>query len=156
MLRLPAPAPDTPTLSELRAAIETARADTPGRWGKMTCTQMLRHCRRFAELYLGRVSVPLPVRLLARAFGPWFLRRTITRSPTQTPRNMKTLGAIRETGSDDPSFEREREDLLTVLEEVAKLEGTHPHPLYGEMQAEDMIALVRHHTAHHANQFGLL
>lgn len=156
MLRLPPPAPDTPSIDELQSAFERAAPDTERRWGTMTCAQMLRHCRRFAELYLGRVHVALPMRLLARVLGPFFLRRTLRQSPTATPRNLSTLPTIRQRGPDDLDFEAERAKLLEILAEVQRLEGVHAHPLYGDMDADDVIALVRHHSAHHANQFGLL
>ena len=156
MLKLPAPAPDTPTIAELQTALAAAAADTPARWGRMSCPQMIRHCHRFIELYLGRVAVPWPTRVLARLLGPIFLRRTLGKSPTATPRNLTTLPALRARAGDDPDFVRERELLLAALEEVAGLTGTCAHPLYGEMAADDVVALIRHHTAHHANQFGLL
>lgn len=156
MLKLPAPAPDTPTIAELQAALAAASADTPARWGRMSCPQMIRHCRRFIELYLGRAAVPWPTRLLARLLGPIFLRKTLAKSPTATPRNLTTLPALRTGAGDEPDFARERELLLTALAEVGGLTGTCAHPLYGEMAAEDIVALIRHHTAHHANQFGLL
>jgi hypothetical protein len=155
LLRLPAPAADTPSLSELHAALAAARPDTPGRWGRMTCSQMVRHCRRFCDLYLGRISVPWPTRLLARLAGPLFLRRTLPRSPAATPRNLRTLPALQAAAAEDPDFAAELARLLAALDAVGGLSGTYRHPLYGEMAATDVIALVRHHTAHHAHQFGL-
>ena len=155
-MRLPAPAPDTPTLDQLRTAFGHAGPDTPGRWGSMTCTQMVRHCRKFIDLYLGRVAVPLRMRLLARLLGPLFLRRALAKSPTATPRNLKTLPGIRSGATPAGEFEAERTKLLAAFDEVAALSGTHDHPLYGRMDAGDVVNLIRHHTAHHANQFGLL
>ncbi|MGB0171069.1 MAG: hypothetical protein ACPF8Y_03730, partial [Flavobacteriales bacterium] len=53
-------------------------------------------------------------------------------------------------------FLEERELFLKALEKVEALRGTVNHGLYGLMRAEDAQALVRHHTAHHFHQFGLL
>lgn len=156
MKRLPDPAPDTPTLEQLRTAFEAAGPETQGRWGSMTCPQMVRHCREFIDLYLGRVPVALPIRLLARLLGPVFLRRTLAKSPTATPRNLKTLPGIRADEALTLDFEAEKAQLLAGLEEVAALSGLLEHPLYGQMDSRDAVSLVRHHTAHHANQFGLL
>ena len=156
MKRLPEPAPDTPTLDQLREVFLSAQSDTAARWGKMDCTQMTKHCRDFVDLYLGRVHVSLPVRLIARMMGPLFLARTIRKSPTETPKNLSTLPGLRAAADHELDFAEERRGLLAALAEVEALSGVQAHPLYGQVAAEDMIALVRHHTAHHANQFGLL
>ncbi|MEM6572017.1 MAG: hypothetical protein AAF957_26615, partial [Planctomycetota bacterium] len=82
MLTLPAPTDDTPTLAELAAALDHLQADTTPRWGKMNAPQMVRHSARFTDLYLGRIPVALPIRLLARLIGPIFLRKVLRGSPT--------------------------------------------------------------------------
>lgn len=156
MKDLPAPTPDTPTLAGLRAALGRLAADARPRWGRMDAPQMLRHCRVFAELCLGRVRVGLPVRALARLFGPLFLRRLLRRSPRQAPREMTTLPVLRAQADLALDADEERRRLDATLAEVEALAGTCRHPLYGAMRAVDVETLVRHHTAHHANQFGLL
>ncbi|MBL4770525.1 MAG: hypothetical protein JKY61_05165 [Planctomycetes bacterium] len=45
--------------------------------------------------------------------------------------------------------------LLEEFTEIESLTGLVNHPVYGPIDTEDMQSLVRHHTAHHANQFGL-
>tara|TARA_R110002111_G_scaffold67263_3_gene109417 strand:- start:743 stop:1138 length:396 start_codon:yes stop_codon:yes gene_type:complete len=121
----------------------------------MQAAQMTRHCRVFVDLCLGRVPVALPIRILARILGPIFLRRLLAKSPTLAPKNLKTLKPlrIRDAGV---SLAVEREQLSATFDELEALPAKHRHPLYGEMRKEDVIALVRSHTAHHANQFGLL
>lgn len=117
---------------------------------------MLRHCARFMELYLGAIGVNVGVRLLARLFGPMFLRRFIVKPLGGTPKNMRTLQSIR---ADEPGvldFDSERALFLQALSGVEALEGEVDHGLYGVMDAEEAKALVRHHTAHHFHQFGLL
>lgn len=156
MKDLPTPAPDTPTLAALSQRLATLPPDRAPRWGRMDAAQMLRHCRVFCELCLGRVPVATPVRWLARVLGPWFLRRLLGKSPTQAPKNLGTLPALRARPGQPLDFDAERRALLAALDEIQALAGSHRHPLYGAMRAEDVQALVRHHTAHHANQFGLL
>lgn len=117
---------------------------------------MLRHCRAFAELCLGRVQVALPVRVAARLLGPWFLRRLLRRSPLAAPRNLATLAPLRADPQQSLDFEVERRALLAALDEIDAVQDGHRHPLYGAMPAVDVRNLVRHHTAHHLNQFGLL
>ena len=54
------------------------------------------------------------------------------------------------------SLATELPGLYRVFDELEELPDSHQHPLYGRMRKQDVIALVRHHTAHHANQFALL
>jgi hypothetical protein len=117
---------------------------------------MARHCHTFAELCLGRVQVGLPVRVLARLFGPLFLRRLLARPVAAAPKNLTTLPVLRARPGDALDFDDERHRLLAALDDIGALAGVHRHPLYGPMRATDVQSLVRHHTAHHANQFGLL
>lgn len=156
MKKLPEPTPDTPTLDEIREAFAHADPTTTPRWGTMNAPQMVRHCREFVDLYLGRKHVAAPMRLLARWFGPFFLKKTLAKSPTETPRNLSTIPSIKAAPGITPDFEVERQRLFAALDEIAALRGTVEHPLYGPTAAEDVIALVRHHTAHHLDQFGWL
>jgi len=156
MKKLPPPAADTPTLSELRSAFMRLSAETQPRWGKMGAAQMTKHCRSFVDLYMGSVPVAWPVRFIARLIGPSFLRKTLVKSPRATPKNMRTMPAIRVDPTCKLDLEPERTRLFEAFDAIERLSGQVEHPLYGSMFAEDVSALVRHHTAHHANQFGLL
>lgn len=126
------------------------------RWGRMDAAQMLRHCRRFHELCLGRVAVPWWLRRVAGLLGPLFLRRLCRRSPRDAPRNLTTLAPLRAEAGRALDFVAERRALLATLDEIGAVADGHRHPLYGRMRAVDVQTLARHHLAHHANQFGLL
>jgi len=108
------------------------------------------------ELYLGAIGVNAGVRFLARLLGPMFLRRFIVKPLGRTPRNMRTLQSIRAVEPDVLGLAEERALFLKALDGVEALDGWVDHGLYGPMKAEDAQALVRHHTAHHFHQFGLL
>ena len=69
---------------------------------------------------------------------------------------MGTLPALRMGPGLHVDFEKGRRRFLEGLSEVESLEGVVLHPMYGPMKAEDAQALVRHHTAHHFCQFGLI
>lgn len=156
MISLPDVAPDTPSIAELRAALEQLDAARVPAWGAMDAPQMLRHCSRFMDLYLGRIAVPACVRLLSRLLGPLFLRSFLTKSIGATPRNMGTMPAIKARPDHDLEFAAERTRFLERLGEVEALEGVIQHAMYGAMKAEDAKALVRHHTTHHFHQFGVV
>ena len=152
---LPEPTVDTPDLPELRTAFSRLAEHSQPRWGRMQSAQMVRHCRVFVELCLGRVSVSWPLRTLAGWLGPLFLRRMMAKSPTVAPKNLQTLKPLR-TDQGGLVLAEELERLGKAFDELAEIADPHRHPLYGHMRKVDVIALVRHHTAHHANQFGLL
>ncbi|MBL4770891.1 MAG: hypothetical protein JKY61_07065 [Planctomycetes bacterium] len=117
---------------------------------------MVKHCREFIDLYQGRVQTHFVVRVLARAIGGIFLKRVLAKSPVDTPKNLGTIPAIRAKRDQSLDFEKEKQQLLAAFCEIESLAGIVDHPLYGATRAIDMQSLVRHHTAHHANQFGLL
>ena len=156
MLQLPAPTTDTPTLDELDVALSALRSDTSPTWGTMNAVQMVRHCTKFVDLYRGNVPVPGLMRFAARMVGPMFLRRLIRSSPTKTPRNLRTLPSIRAAADLDAALDNEAAALRAGLDAIAALQGSVEHPLYGPTEAETCRTLVRHHTAHHFHQFGLL
>ncbi len=156
VISLPDVSPDTPTIAELRAALERLDAVTAPAWGTMTAPQMLRHCSRFMDLYLGRIAVPGWARLVSRLIGPLFLRSFLTKAIGATPRNMGTMPAIKARPQLELDFEEERTRFLERLAEVEALDGVIQHAMYGAMKADDANALVRHHTTHHFHQFGVV
>lgn len=148
---------DLPGWPELRGAVEPLTESTERRWGTMTSAQMLRHTNGFCALYLSELKVSPLVRFVAWLLGKRFLRRVAAKSPMETPRNMRTLPALHQ--KEAPDFAAEKRALLAHFERWEALEsagGTWNHPMYGEMAAGDCVGLVRHHTAHHLNQFGVL
>lgn len=156
MLTLPPPTADTPTLQELETALAALGEGTRPAWGRMTAPQMVQHCRGFVDLYLGDVQVAAPVRWIARLIGPLFLKKVLAKSPLETPKNLGTLPALRAKEGEAVDFEAECTALRAGFQRLRALEGTVRHPLYGKADAETCRALVRHHTAHHFHQFGLL
>lgn len=155
-LILPLVALGTPSLEALKKALNGLDQNGVPLWGSMNPAQMLLHCSQFMDLYLGRVQLPIWVRWVSRAMGPRFLRSFLVKPLGSTPRNMGTLPALRMGPGLHVDFEEGRRRFLEGLSEVESLEGVVLHPMYGPMKAEDAQALVRHHTAHHFCQFGLI
>ena len=156
LMNLPAVSADTPSITELRAALDRLDAATAPAWGTMDAPQMLRHCSRFMDLYLGRIAVPGWARMVSRLIGPFFLRSFLTKPIGATPRNIGTMPAIKSQPDLDLDFEAERTHFLERFTEVEALDGVIQHAMYGAMKADDAKALVRHHTTHHFHQFGLV
>ena len=156
MISLPDVSPDTPSIVELRVALERLDAATAPAWGTMDAPQMLRHCSRFMDLYLGRIAVRGCARMVSRLIGPLFLRSFLTKAIGATPRNMGTMPAIKARPELELDFEAEHTRFLERLAEVESLDGVIQHAMYGAMKADDAKALVRHHTTHHFHQFGVV
>lgn len=156
MPKLPRAHPDTPSFDELRVGLRGLTPESQPRWGTMDAAAMLEHNVRFLDLYLGRERVGVGLRFAARILGPPFLRRLLKKSPTQTPRDLRTLGGLRVESRGSAEFEARRARFSEALDAVAALEGEVQHVLYGRMDAVAVQDLVRHHTAHHFHQFGLL
>lgn len=155
--------PDLPDAATLSAAAARLEPTTRPNWGRMSAPQMVEHCRRFNEIYLGRQAVSPVMRILARIFGGFFIRKFLRVSPFEMQRNMKTLPQLQ--AEDGPGgapekpagdFEADRTRLLHTLHEIEAITGRWRHPLYGSIDAETGRALARHHLAHHLHQFGVL
>ena len=155
-MTLPPVSSDTPSFAGLREALSSLHEESNPTWGAMNASQMLRHCSRFMDLYLGRIAVPGWARLISRLIGPLFLRSFLTKPMGATPRNLGTMPAIRARPGVDLDFDAEVARFLKVLTDVEALDGVVQHAMYGAMKAEDAKALVRHHTTHHFHQFQLI
>ncbi|MGB1056211.1 MAG: DUF1569 domain-containing protein [Flavobacteriales bacterium] len=155
-MTLPEVSPDTLSLADLRLALASLDPGTAPAWGTMDASQMLRHCSRFMDLYLGRIAVPGWARLLSRLIGPLFLRSFLTKPIGATPRNLGTMPAIKARPGAELDFDAEIARFLEALADVEALDGVVQHAMYGAMKAEDAKALVRHHTTHHFHQFQLV
>ena len=155
-MTLPPVCSDTPSFAALREALSSLRHKSVPNWGIMNSSQMLRHCSRFMDLYLGRIAVPGWARLLSRLIGPLFLRSFLTKPIGATPRNLGTMPAIKARPGAELDFDAEVARFLKALADVEALDGVVQHAMYGAMKAEDAKALVRHHTTHHFHQFQLV
>lgn len=153
---LPPVSSDTPSFAGLREALSSLHEESNPTWGAMNASQMLRHCSRFMDLYLGRIDVPGWARLISRLIGPLFLRSFLTKPIGATPRNLGTMPAIKARPGAELDFDMEVGRFLKALADVEALDGVVQHAMYGAMKAEDAKALVRHHTTHHFHQFQLI
>ena len=155
-MNLPPVSSDTPSFAGLREALSSLHEESNPTWGAMNASQMLRHCSRFMDLYLGRIAVPGWARLISRLIGPLFLRSFLTKPIGATPRNLGTMPAIKARPGVDLDFDAEVARFLKALADVEALDGVVQHAMYGAMKAADAKALVRHHTTHHFHQFQLI
>lgn len=149
---------DIPSVEALTEALEGADANATPKWGRMSAPEMLHHVADFGDLYFGEIKVNVVTRCASRLLGPFFLRTLTTQNPLGgTPRNLRTIPAIKACASQAAEWEPGIERVLAMFKriEALKTEKQH-HPLYGLMHTSDFKALILHHTAHHFHQFGLI
>ena len=132
----------------LQGRLNHLRADAPPKWGTMSADQMLRHLNASLRTALGTLDCVPEDTLLTRTaikwaalFGPW------PKGKVKTNREMNA--------SDAYDFEREREELGSLIEEVAARDGAWPsHPTFGPMSGWQWRRLEFRHVDYHLRQFG--
>ena len=145
---------DTPQAEALNQALAGLDADRKPEWGKLDAAGMVEHVNRFMQLYLGQIRMGGLPGFLARHLGKAFLKRVAKQSPFETPKNLTTAPVLSvKQGAD---FAHEVARYVELSGQIESLSGDYNHPVYGPMDAEDVKGLVRHHTAHHFHQFGLI
>ena len=50
-------------------SIDLLKEDMKPDWGKMSCSQMVKHCNRFIQVYVNEVKFKPPISLLSPIFG---------------------------------------------------------------------------------------
>ena len=78
------------SIEEIIEKINSLNKNSPPRWGEMNSSQMVKHCSKFIDLYLGEISVPFWYKYFGTTIGKLFLRYISKKSPLETPRNIRT------------------------------------------------------------------
>ena len=140
---------------EILRRVAALRADSPRRWGKMTCPQMICHLSDSFLLALGEkqaspVKLPIP-RAMAK-FGALYV-------PIPWPKGVATRPEMEQGvgGTAPTEFLGDRERLVRVVERftaIQKFEGIE-HPMFGEMPGKDWMRWGYLHSDHHLRQFGV-
>jgi hypothetical protein len=140
---------DQPTLALLKERIQSLPPGSTALWGKMTAFQMLRHCTKSEEMFLGMKTYK---RLfIGRLFGPMALRG-ILKDESPMKKNQPTHPEFRISGNGD--FEAEKQKWINLLNayHLASVQAF-VHPFFGEMTREQIGQYVFKHTDHHLRQF---
>lgn len=135
---------------ELQERLMKLSRETPGRWGRMSAAQMLRHLAgaiRMAtgDLHIARRNTPLrlfPIKQLIVFVLPF-------------PRGAPTAPAL--IAKDEADFDRERREVSALLAGFAtrNLESWPDHPAFGPLTRDQWGVMVWKHADHHFRQFGV-
>ncbi len=138
--------------AQIIGRLKKLSVDAPRQWGKMSASEMLRHCRSQIEFILDpgdEVKVYktmfrfAPVRWLALYGVPW-------------PKNSATAPEMDVTKKliDTADFDHEKEAMFICLKNLSKTEKVKAtHPLFGSMGKDNWGRVVWKHLDHHLRQF---
>jgi hypothetical protein len=125
-----------------------------GRWGRMTLPQMLGHCAIQLKLATGEVkSVKKEGSFLYKnMIGRWLSLYVIP-----WPRGIETPSVMdmEINGAKVGDFGTEKQQLVSLLDDVRTLVTLHAHPFYGNIHRKHWGRLVWVHLDHHLRQFGV-
>ena len=119
-------------------------------WGKMNLYQMLKHCRIYEEMMLGKNRYQRV--FLGKLFGKMALKEfTQDESPIRQKTPTLSQLKIKEKSGD---IESERNKWIALLNEYASSSETEiTHPFFGKLSQAQIGQLVYKHTDHHLRQF---
>ena len=143
---------DPHTRKELITRIRALHQDSTREWGKMTLSQMLKHCVLCEKFYFGEIKVPR--HFLGRLIGQPVLKKILT-DETLLSRNAHTspLLIVTETGGD---IETEKQNWIRCIERYADLpRNNFTHWFFGKMTPEQLGQFVYKHADHHLRQFNV-
>ena len=143
------------SIEEIIEKINSLNKNSTPRWGEMNSSQMVKHCSKFIDLYLGEISVPFWYKYFGTTIGKLFLRYISKKSPLETPRNIRTDKSLKII-DENLDIDYEKKLLIIKLNMLHEIKGQIHHPIYGNMQSEQVVFLIKHHTMHHLNQFHLI
>ena len=140
---------DQTTKNELIGRINMLSEESRAQWGRMNIYQMVKHCRLWDEMILGRKRYKQV--FIGRLFGKIALK-TVLKDESPLRRNTPTLPELRITENGNVSVERAK--WIALIEEYSHFSNfDFVHPFFGRMTKDQIGYLVYKHTDHHLRQF---
>ena len=133
--------------------INQLNSDTKALWGKMTVSQMLRHCKLASDIAFGNQN--LKINFIMKLLGKMLKKKVFYGG--DMGKNSPTAKEFIIT--EQPDFETVKNEMVANFKRFAD-EGTSciktlNHPFWGKMTYEDWDALMWKHIDHHLRQFGV-
>lgn len=141
---------DQSTREELVGRILSLQAHSKPLWGRMNVFQMLRHCVRCEEMYLGGKKYKRA--LLGRIFGRMGLKNLLKDDkPLQKNAPTSDSFKVSETNGDVEIEKQKWIDLIRAYENYSA--DTFEHWFFGKMTREQVGQFAYKHSDHHLRQF---
>ncbi len=136
------------TREELKTRIQSLGENSTPLWGKMTVSQMMRHCAKWDEMALEKTKYKHS--FIGRLFGKIALKKMMKDEPMK--KNMPTVPSFKI--KEDSDVDVEKQNWLRLIDEYAHYTGRgHLHPFFGRMTNEETGILMYKHVDHHLKQF---
>lgn len=140
---------DQDTRDELIRRINSIDENSRAQWGKMKVYQMVKHCRLWEEMMLGKKNYNRV--FLGRIFGKMALR-TMLKNEDPMGRNAPSIPELIIKDDGDVSIEKLK--WIALLEEHAQAWAPDlVHPFFGKLSKDQIGYLVYKHGDHHLRQF---
>jgi hypothetical protein len=142
---------DKETRDELIGRINTLSEGSRAHWGKMNVSQMVRHCRLWEEMILGKRHCKRV--FMGRLVGRMALKSSL-KDDAPMMRNAVTSPELKVT-IDNCDLSSERTKWIALIEEHAYYSPSPDfvHPFFGKMTKEQIGYHAYKHTDHHLRQF---
>lgn len=137
--------------------VDRLTADTKGKWGKLTATQMIRHLTEANRLAFTDATLPDRSTFLTRTLFKWLFLSNI-KPPGREKGKVQTFPEVDIVALglavDDLESEKMRYK-ASVDELINTPELKRQHTLFGKMSREDWGHLAYAHADYHLTQFGV-
>jgi Protein of unknown function (DUF1569) len=141
---------DKATRDELINRINMLNENSTAQWGKMNIYQMVKHCRQWEEMILGRIQCKRV--FIGRLFGKMALKSSLKDDRPMMRNALSSPELI--VKESNVNFSSERAKWIALIEEDAHFPNPDfVHPFFGKMTKEQIGYHAYKHTDHHLRQF---
>ena len=137
---------------EILRRVGTVRAESAGRWGKMSAPQMICHLTDSLRVALGEKYASADVTLIKRTLMKW----TALWAPIPWPHGIKTRPEVdpQASGTQPAQFEADVQELKRFFARFCAASEFPPHSMMGPMSRSERMRWCYLHMDHHLRQFG--
>jgi len=144
---------------KLYSSIDKLNEESIPKWGKMNSSMMLKHCRRFVEMYLNKTKSNILYSFVGLFFGVFhrfYLKYIVRYNVKNYIRNLPTLKFFNTYSNKNLVFEDEKIKLLNALNEVESVEKKYIYNnFHGIVPNKGFKKVVYFHTSYHLYQFNV-
>lgn len=145
---------DSPAFHEINDRLDKLSKNSTPRWGKMSVTQMLKHCQKPIRLAFDEETVDKPnvlIRFFIKLMKPTLYNDKTWKQGLPTAKEFVI--------KDEEDFETEKGKLKLDIKRMHKskpyFEPSKKHPIFGNMKAWMWGQSAYKHLDHHLKQFGV-
>ena len=143
---------DTATQQELTSRIASLSPASRALWGTMQVGQMVEHCMRCDDMFLGNITVKRA--FIGRLIGRLVLKQVL-KNDQPFAKNSPTSPVLKTTAAHPANLEAQK---LAWINRIAQYSHyNNPgfvHPFFGPVNSTQAGLLAYKHIDHHLRQFG--